>query len=303
MMTLITVTLAAGTLLAMAVMMSFVLGWANKAFHVEVDPRVEAVLKALPGANCGSCGYIGCGEYAEAVATGEAVNKCTVGGDSCMAALAQIMGVEAGRTLPYRPVVHCGATYDDRLQRNQYLGMQTCTAANLVADVQGCTYGCLGFGDCAGACEFDAIHVLDGLAVVDYGKCVGCGACAKVCPRNIITMTPFKTERVLAVSCSNKDSGKEVKQVCNVGCIGCRACARFCSLINIEDNLSTLNYEEYSSECMIDLEKACEKCPSKSLIFVGKPTEKDKEAVAEQKTPTVIEPKFKSTVDDTRWWG
>ena len=76
-----------------------------------------------------------------------------------------------------------------------------CRAANLVADVQGCTYGCLGFGDCSRACNYDAIQVVDGLATVNYYNCIGCGACAKVCPRNIITITPFKAKRMLAVAC------------------------------------------------------------------------------------------------------
>ena len=75
------VGLAATTMLVMGLVLSFVLGWANRAFHVEVDPRVDAVIDALPGANCGGCGYVGCGEYAEAVVLDdEAVNLCTVGG-------------------------------------------------------------------------------------------------------------------------------------------------------------------------------------------------------------------------------
>ena len=75
------VGLAATTMLVLGLVLSFVLGWANRAFHVEVDPRVDAVIDALPGANCGGCGYVGCGEYAEAVVLDdEAVNPCTVGG-------------------------------------------------------------------------------------------------------------------------------------------------------------------------------------------------------------------------------
>ena len=62
-----TLLLAAASLSALAVVMSYVLGWANRQFHVDVDPKVEAVNDALPGANCGGCGYVGCQEYAEAV--------------------------------------------------------------------------------------------------------------------------------------------------------------------------------------------------------------------------------------------
>lgn len=303
-MTLVTIGLAAGTLLSMAVVLTFVLGWANRKFQVDVDRRVLAIIDALPGANCGGCGYVGCGEYAEAVALEhEAVNKCTVGGQNCALAVADIMGVKVGETLPYRPIVHCGAHYPDRLGRNEYRGEMNCASANLVTDVQGCTYGCLGFGDCTRACDFDAIHIVDGLATVDYDKCVGCGACAKACPRNIITITPFKSESMLAVTCSNKDKGKDVIAVCNVGCIGCGACARASDLFKLENNLSTINYDAYDPTCSLEVLDACKKCKRQRLVFVGKPTDDDLNRAGDLKSPAVVEPDFKTTVDDTEWRG
>jgi electron transport complex protein RnfB len=251
-MTWVTIGLSATTMLTLAVVLSYILGWASKKFQVDVDERVLTIIEALPGANCGGCGYVGCGEYAEAVALeSEIVTKCTVGGQSCARQVAAIMGVEIGETLPYRPIVHCGAHYADRLGRTEYRGEMQCAAANLVTDVQGCTYGCLGFGDCARVCNFDALHVIDGLATVDYEKCTGCGACAKVCPRNIITLTAFKSDQMLAVTCSNKDKGKDVIAVCNVGCIGCGACARTSSLFTLKDNLSTINYDAYEPACSL----------------------------------------------------
>jgi len=298
-MTFVTIGLAAGTMLVMGLVFSYILGWANTTFHVEVDPRIDAIMDALPGANCGGCGFIGCGEYAEAVVGGEVVNKCTVGGEGCAADLAQIMGVELGVSLPSRPVVHCGAHYEERLGRTEYHGEQRCISANIVADVQGCTYGCLGFGDCASVCNYDAIHVIDGLATVDYDKCIGCGACADVCPRNIITITPFKADRILAITCSNKDKGKDITKVCTVGCIGCGACARISDLFTIENNLSTINYDAYDAECGLDVMKACEKCPRQRIVFVGKSTSDN---VAEF-TGEVVTPDFKTTVDDTEWRG
>ncbi|MFZ5572155.1 MAG: RnfABCDGE type electron transport complex subunit B [Thermodesulfobacteriota bacterium] len=302
-MTWITILLALSLMTVMAVVFSFILGWADKAFRVETDPRFELVGAALPGANCGGCGYVGCNEYAEAVIAGELVNKCVVGGAGCAAALADIMGLKADASLPYRPIVHCGARLSDRLGRNPYFGEQRCAAANIVADVQGCTFGCLGFGDCQKACNYDAIHVIDGLATVDYEKCVGCGACAKACPRNIITITPFKAQRMLAVTCSNKDAGKDVMKVCNVGCVGCGSCARISSLFTIENNLSTINYEAYTPECSLEVMEACEKCPRKRLVFVGIPSKGDLEAVKDEPALEVVEPDFKTTVDDTEWRG
>jgi len=300
----VTIGLSVGILLSMAIVLSYVLGWANKKFHVDVDPRVVSVIDALPGANCGGCGYVGCGEYAEAVVVEkEVVNKCVVGGEPCAAEVAQIMGVEVGESLPYRPIVHCGARLEDRLGRHPYHGENRCSAVNLVTGVQGCTYGCLGFGDCVRACQFDAIHVVDGLATVDYDACVGCGACAEACPRNIITITPFKSSQVLAVACSNKDKGKDVMAVCKVGCIGCGACARISDLFVLENNLSTINYDAYTPECTLDVMKACEKCPRQRLVFVGIPSREDLEKGQDLEAPDIVEPDFKTTVDDTEWRG
>ena len=298
------ILLAGGTMLLLAVVAGYLLGLANKVFHVEIDPRIEAINAALPGANCGGCGFVGCMSYAEAVAGGKAPpTKCTVGGEACAREIAAIMGVEVTQSWPYRPAVHCRATYADRLGRHPYLGEKTCTAANLVSGVQGCSYGCLGFGDCMRACDFDAIHVVNGLATVDYEKCVGCGACAKACPRNIISMTPFKKERMLIIGCSNKDFGKDVRAVCKVGCIGCKACAKACGLFTVTDNLPRIDYDQYDPETMDAAQLAITKCPAKGIIYVGKPTRQDLEKVADEKAPALVEADFKTTVDKTEWKG
>ena len=300
--TTVTMITAAIVLGLLAVAMGCVLGWANRAFHVEVDPKVEAVSDALPGANCGGCGFVGCGEYAEAVVAGETeLTLCAPGGDACVQKMAQIMGVEASEALPYRAVVHCAADETQRLQRAPYEGESTCVAANLVGGVQGCVYGCLGLGDCVRACKYDAIHTVGGLSVVDYEKCIGCKACAKVCPRNIISMAPFKADRMLIVACSNQDKGPQVKEVCEVGCIGCTACTRKAELMTMEGNLPVIDYDRYESA--EDFAVARQKCPRASMIDVGKPTAEDLAAVAGEAMPGRVEADFKTTVDDTEWRG
>ncbi len=267
----VSIGLASGTLLVMALVLTYILGWASVAFHVEVDSRIDAINDALPGANCGGCGLVGCGEYAEAIVNdGVTVDQCAPGGANSASAIADIMGIQIEASAPNRAIVHCGGTLEDRLGQNLYLGEKKCTTANIVAGVQGCVYGCLGFGDCEVSCTYDAIHIKNGLAVVDYDKCVGCGACAKACPRSIISISSFKAEKMLATSCSNRDAGKEVKSVCNVGCIGCKACSRLCDLFVIENNLASVNYEEYDPDNMEDLVKGKEKCPTKCIGFVGK---------------------------------
>ncbi len=302
----VVIILAAVTMLLLAVFMAYILGWANKAFHVEVDPRVEAVNEALPGANCGGCGYVGCNEYAEAVVAGAApADKCPVGGVGCAAAIANILGISLEQTWPYRPVVHCGATYEQRLKRSEYNGEQSCTSANMVSGVQGCSYGCLGFGDCADVCNFDAIHIVDGLATVDYEKCTGCGACENICPRHIISMIPFKSGKMLVVSCSNKDFGKDVKAVCKVGCIGCKMCQKLGGeMFKVEDNISRIDYDKYDPEQMDAMKVALDKCPMRRIMAVGEPSETDLAAVADEEMPKgPIEADFKTTVDETEWHG
>ncbi len=295
--------LAGGTLGLLSIGAGYALGWASRTFHVEIDPRVEAVLGVLPGANCGGCGYVGCASYAEAVVlAGAPPDKCPVGGASCAQAVAKILGVDVRPSWPQRPVVHCRAHYGDRLGRGQYHGEPTCAAANLVAGVQGCVYGCLGFGDCRAACAFDAIRIVDGLAVIDYEKCTGCGACARVCPRNIINMTPFKSERMLVVACANQDFGRDVRAVCRVGCIGCKACQKACDLFSFDGFLPKIDYDRYDPARLESAMAAVEKCPMQGLIFVGRPprTKKDDR---ESGSAQPVRAEFKTTVDNSQWQG
>ncbi len=304
--TLIIILLAGGVMLVLAIVMTFVLGWANDALAVEVDPRVAKVDEILPGANCGGCGYVGCMEYAEAcVLHGAAVNLCPVGGDSCAAEIAEVLGVSLEESYPYRPVVHCAATSEDKLGKHEYLGEATCAAANLVAGVQGCTYGCLGLGDCVESCEFDAIAIVDGKTVIDYDKCVGCGACEKVCPRKVISMVPFKASQMFAVACSNLDFGKDVKSVCKVGCIGCKACERVTDgLFEMKGNIAIIDYDKYEpGEVDEALNIALKKCPTQAIIEVGTPSPEDIAAVADEEAPEVVKAHFETTVDKTEWQG
>ncbi|MFW6154329.1 MAG: RnfABCDGE type electron transport complex subunit B [Planctomycetota bacterium] len=296
------IILAAATMVLLALAFSLVLGWANVKFRVEQDPRIDQVEEALPGANCGGCGYAGCAEFARAVVAGEAPpDGCPVGGADTARALAEILGIRVDDSAPYRPVVHCAADDDNRLQRADYRGEDTCFAANVIGGVQGCTYGCLGFGDCVRACDYDAIHIVNGLAVVDYEKCVGCGACERACPRHIISMVPFKADRMLVVACSNRDPGRQVRKVCKVGCIGCGACKRLMDVFSIEDNLATVDYDKYDTNA--DFSPALDKCPRGAMLYVGKPTDDDKAAVAGEELPDVVTDQFETTADNADWRG
>ncbi len=270
-MILVTLSIAAGTMLVMAVILSYILGWANKTFKVKVDPKIESVLEILPGVNCGGCGYLGCSDYAVAVVTDNVpVNKCTVGGESCAGSVAKIMGVEVGEMIPIQAIVHCGAKTSDRLQSTPYRGEKRCAAAHQVAGVQGCTFGCLGFGDCVRACNYDAIHIVEGLAVVDYEKCVGCGACSKVCPRKIITIQGFKADQIPTVACSNQDKAKDAKASCTTPCVACKACSKISDIFTITNNLSKCEYDRYGAPNYEDAVKSMEKCPTNCIHFIGR---------------------------------
>ena len=265
---LITILLGVAVMLVLAVAMGWILGWANVAFHVDVDPKVAELTDTLPGANCGACGFAGCAEYASHLADGSAQpGACTQANAEINAAIAQILGVAAAETHPHKAVVHCAAHWEQRLGSHNYAGEPSCAAAHLITGTQGCVYGCLGQGDCAAVCPHDAIHVIDGLATVDYAKCVGCRKCEAVCPRHLIQVIPFKTTRTVVVACANPDFGPDVKAVCTIGCIGCTACSRNNEAFKMEKNLPVLDYETFEGnapEHVITVEK----CPSGILLFL-----------------------------------
>lgn len=276
------VATAAIILFGLTLLFAAALGIAKEVLRVDEDPRIGKVSEVLPAANCGGCGFAGCADFAKAVVEGRAdVSGCTVGGPACAEKIAAVLGVEVVKTYPYRPVIHCGAKTSDKLGRVPYDGVRSCVEANAVGVTQACTYGCLGYGDCVKSCDYDALHMVDGVPVVDYVKCTGCGACVKACPRNLIERIPFKQERMLVVACSNKEPGKNVKEVCKVGCIGCKMCQKmFANLFEVRDNLAYLNYDHYPETGEADLEAARAKCPADSMVYFGKPKPEYQEMLA-----------------------
>ena len=220
---------------------------ASILMYVPVDERVEQITGVLAGANCGACGCAGCADYVKSIVEdGAPVNKCTPGGAACAAAIAQIMGVEAGASVPMKAVVGCAGTCEKTSKKYEYAGLSSCQAVKGLYGGDGmCKYGCLGYGDCVAACPFDAIHVVDGVAKVDREKCVGCGACAAVCPNSVISIVP-EHKRKPVVACQNKDKGADTRKVCSAGCIGCMKCAKACpkEAITVENNLAFINQEK-----------------------------------------------------------
>jgi Na+-translocating ferredoxin:NAD+ oxidoreductase RNF subunit RnfB len=258
------------TMLALGTGFAVVLLIASVKLRVEVDPKVEQIHEALPNLDCGACGFAGCGQYAKAVLKEpELLGKCAPGGPETSGNIAGILNLQVSDSGPQkRPIVHCRAHTADKTIYAKYQGIQTCIAANALANVQACAFGCLDFGDCCNACKFDALHVVDGLATVDYDKCTGCTACSKACPRNLIEMVPFRYENMMVVACSSKETGKSTRAICKVGCIGCGICVKQSEQFKVEENLARLDYEKY--ETTEQTQTAMDKCPTKVIILRGK---------------------------------
>ncbi len=264
------ILLAGATMVGLGGGFALVLLIASEKLKVEVDPKIEQIHEALPSLDCGACGYAGCGQYAKAVlADPELIGKCAPGGPDTSASIAEILNLQVSESGPQqRPVVHCHAHTAHRTVHGNYQGIPSCTAANALANVQACVFGCLGLGDCTRACKFDALDVVDGVATVDYEKCTGCTACSMACPRNLIEMVPFGHENMMTVACSSKETGKSTRSICKVGCIGCKLCVKQSDLFAVESNLARLDYEKYEPTEQTEL--ALTKCPTKVIVYRGK---------------------------------
>lgn len=262
--------LAGATMLGLGSGFALVLLIASEKLKVEVDPKIEQIHEALPNLDCGACGFAGCGQYAKAILEDpELLGNCAPGGPDTSAKIAEILNLQVSESGPQkRPIVHCRAHTANKTVNGNYQGIPSCTAANALANVQACVFGCLGLGDCTRACKFDALHIVDGLATVDYEKCTGCTACSKACPRNLIEMVPFSLENMMTVACRSKETGKSTRSICTVGCIGCKICTKQSDLFSVDANLARLDYETYQPT--EQTETAMSKCPTKVIIYRGK---------------------------------
>ena len=258
------------TMLALGILFAVVLLIASEKLKVYIDPKIEQIHEALPNIDCGACGFAGCASYAKAVVNEpELLGKCAPGGKKVSEELATILNLQISQAgAPKRPLVHCRAHTADKTYHTRYRGIPTCVSANALANVQACKFGCLGLGDCVRVCKFDALHIIDGLAVVDYEKCTGCSACSNNCPRHLIEMVPFKFENMMTVACSSKENGKSTRSMCKVGCIGCGLCVKQTDIFSVADNIAKMDYEKY--ELNEQTKTAMEKCPTKVIIYQGK---------------------------------
>ncbi len=256
----ITIVYTIATLSIIGTLAAVILYFVAQKFKVHEDPRIDQVEEALPSANCGGCGYAGCRAFAEAcVKLGDlSILNCPVGGNDVMNEVASVLGLEPVKKDPRVAFISCNGTCDHRPKTSSFDGASTCAvAASVYSGETDCQFGCLGYGDCYDACDFDAIDLRAGMGVplILDDKCVACGACVDACPKNLIELRKkFPKDRKVVVACKNEDKGGVARKACTTACIGCGKCQKECNFdaITIENNLAYID----SDKC-----KLCRKCP------------------------------------------
>lgn len=144
-----------------------VLGYAAVRFRTEGNPIAEQINDLLPQTQCGQCGYPGCRPYAEAIANGEAINKCPPGGEAGIQALADLLDLEV-------------------IPLDEEHGEEKTKAVAFIREAE-----CIGCTKCIQACPVDAIlGAAKQMHTVIASECTGCDLCLEPCPVDCIDMIP-----------------------------------------------------------------------------------------------------------------
>ena len=238
---------------ALGLLAGILLSVFSKIFAVEKDNRIDKIKEVLPNANCGACGFSGCEAYATAIVNdGAKTGLCIPGGDATSQKISDIMGVAFEDIIECKAVVRCNGKCNVTKDKYIYEGADSCAASNaLYSGKKQCTAGCLGLGDCVKACKFEAIKIIDNVAVIDREKCTGCGMCKEACPNDLISINA--EEKNVEILCSSHFNAKETIKMCKNGCIGCGKCAKICPFdaIVVDKNHAIIDHDKCT---------ACGKC-------------------------------------------
>lgn len=246
------------------------LAWASQVFHVEVDATVSEAENALPGINCGACGFPGCAGYAEAVVTDSALptNLCVPGGGKTSKELARITGKSAQSTKKRVSLLACAS--DNRRAapaKYDYKGIADCSSMDMMH--QGgftCPFSCVGLGTCSEVCPVHAITMVNGRPSIDSNICTGCGICVKTCPRFVLTLADYPGR--VQVYCRNNLPAKVKRKMCYSACIGCTLCVKNCpyGAATMNGTVAIVDH----TKCPPDCPRPCvDKCPTAAILARG----------------------------------
>lgn len=252
----------------LAILLSGLLVLANKKLFVQEDPRIDILEDMLPHANCGACGYPGCRPFAEALSKGEVLpGKCTVSSEEGHQTIADYLGVDVGAGEKVVARLACAGGINVARNKAMYKGLETCRAATLVSGGgKSCFWGCLGLGDCAVACDFDAIHMNEfSLPVVNEDKCTACNDCVEICPKGLFSLHPASHR--LWVACKSQEAGDEILADCEVACTACGRCAMDAKggLISMDNNLPVVDYSRDHATTV-----PIQRCPTGAIVWLDK---------------------------------
>jgi Na+-translocating ferredoxin:NAD+ oxidoreductase subunit B len=266
-MTLATIVVAISVLGGVSLVFGALITLTSRKFYVWEDPRIDVVTGLLPGSNCGACGEAGCRAFAEALVDGRiAPAQCTVMGEPERADVAGYLGVDAGSATKRVARLLCAGGSDVAPRKAVYRGIESCGAAVAASGGgKGCAWGCVGLGDCAVSCTFDAITMnAQLLPVVDPDKCTACDDCVVACPLDLFVIMPL--EHHLIVQCRNLLDGDAATDVCAVACNACGRCVLDApaGLIEMRAGLAVIDYER------VELENpaATARCPTGAIAWL-----------------------------------
>lgn len=243
------------------------IAFANRRLYVFEDPRIEAVEEMLPHSNCGACGTAGCRNFAEKVVAGEIKpGKCTVNTPNQNISIAGLLGVELGQEEKRVARLACAGGKHVAKMRAHYQGLESCRAADAVGGGgKACAWGCLGLGDCADVCDFNAI-TMDrfGLPQVDAAKCTACGDCVDICPKGLFSLQVISHQ--LWMACKNQADGDTAERQCEVACTACGRCVVDApqGLIHLENNLAVIDYAQNARSTP----QPTERCPTGAIVWL-----------------------------------